>query len=125
MFSFILQGLFEKSVGQVSAKYSLYITPAGWTFGIWGFIYICLSATISYCKHALKFSSNIILAVIDLFFHGFFLILFSSSSLCSCSHFLANKCIRRVDGIPHQRERMPGLRRSDYPFAALLRVTHL
>jgi len=42
-------GLFEKSVGQVSAKYSLYITPAGWTFGIWGFIYICLSATISYC----------------------------------------------------------------------------
>jgi len=47
------KGLFNQNVGQVSNKYSLYITPAGWAFSIWGFIYICLGATVSYCVSTL------------------------------------------------------------------------
>lgn len=38
------QGLFNQSVGAVSDKYQVYITPAGWTFSIWSVIYILLGA---------------------------------------------------------------------------------
>ncbi|XP_076437414.1 uncharacterized protein LOC143276672 [Babylonia areolata] len=32
-------GIFKSTVGNQSDKYSVEITPAGWTFSIWGFIY--------------------------------------------------------------------------------------
>lgn len=43
------KGLFNQSVGYVSDKYQVYITPAGWTFSIWSFIYIFLGAGAIYC----------------------------------------------------------------------------
>ena len=45
------KGLFNQSVGDVSDKYQVYITPAGWTFSIWSFIYIFLGAGAIYCNH--------------------------------------------------------------------------
>lgn len=44
------KGLFIQSVGQVSDKYTVYITPAGFTFTIWSVIYIFLGAGAIYCK---------------------------------------------------------------------------
>jgi hypothetical protein len=32
-------GLFPKSIGEISNVYFTEITPAGWTFSIWGLIY--------------------------------------------------------------------------------------
>jgi len=43
------KGIFNQSVGAVSDKYQVYITPAGWTFTIWSFIYIFLGAGAVYC----------------------------------------------------------------------------
>lgn len=53
-----ITGLFDQSIGDVSNKYYLYITPAGWTFGIWSCIYILLGAMIVYCKYFFTPSSN-------------------------------------------------------------------
>ena len=36
---FFISGIFTQSTGNLSDKYYLPITPAGWTFSIWGFIY--------------------------------------------------------------------------------------
>ncbi|XP_078720098.1 uncharacterized protein LOC144936810 isoform X2 [Lampetra fluviatilis] len=33
------KGLFRNTTGAISGRYSLGVTPAGWTFSIWGFIY--------------------------------------------------------------------------------------
>ncbi|XP_018597211.2 uncharacterized protein LOC108927977 [Scleropages formosus] len=41
-------GPFHQSTGNVSAKYETDITPAGWTFSIWGVIYAWLSAMMLY-----------------------------------------------------------------------------
>lgn len=38
------EGLFDQSVGDVSDKFQVYITPAGFTFSIWSVIYIFLGA---------------------------------------------------------------------------------
>lgn len=45
-----LTGLFTQSVGQVSDIYTVYITPAGFTFTIWSVIYIFLGAGAIYCE---------------------------------------------------------------------------
>ncbi|XP_077391782.1 uncharacterized protein LOC144028550 [Festucalex cinctus] len=42
------RGLFYSSTGNVSARYETNITPAGWTFSIWGVIYIWLSLMVLY-----------------------------------------------------------------------------
>ncbi|KAK7092917.1 uncharacterized protein [Littorina saxatilis] len=34
-----IKGIFKNTVGNQSDKYALEITPSGWTFSIWGFIY--------------------------------------------------------------------------------------
>ena len=34
-----ISGIFTQSTGNISDKYYIEITPAGWTFSIWGFIY--------------------------------------------------------------------------------------
>uniref|UniRef100_A0A3B3RXQ7 Si:dkey-29d8.3 n=1 Tax=Paramormyrops kingsleyae TaxID=1676925 RepID=A0A3B3RXQ7_9TELE len=39
---------FSQSTGNVSAQYDTEITPAGWTFSIWGVIYAWLSAMLIY-----------------------------------------------------------------------------
>eukprot|EP00484_Ammonia_sp_Unknown_P021671 CAMPEP_0197025560 /NCGR_PEP_ID=MMETSP1384-20130603/5846_1 /TAXON_ID=29189 /ORGANISM="Ammonia sp." /LENGTH=308 /DNA_ID=CAMNT_0042454099 /DNA_START=76 /DNA_END=1002 /DNA_ORIENTATION=- len=49
----------DKDVGEVSDTYNLEITPAGWTFSIWGFIYIWQFLWIVYtlyltCKYEMK-----------------------------------------------------------------------
>lgn len=38
------EALFNQNTGQVSANYTVYITPAGFTFSIWSIIYIFLGA---------------------------------------------------------------------------------
>ena len=38
------------TVGNLSDKYDLSITPAGFTFTIWSIIYIWLAAAIGFCK---------------------------------------------------------------------------
>ena len=35
----VFSGLFTQSTGNISDKFYIEITPAGWTFSIWGFIY--------------------------------------------------------------------------------------
>ncbi|XP_077415779.1 uncharacterized protein LOC144044936 [Vanacampus margaritifer] len=42
------RGLFDSSTGNVSARYETNITPAGWTFSIWGVIYTWLSLMVLY-----------------------------------------------------------------------------
>ncbi|XP_023696964.2 uncharacterized protein [Paramormyrops kingsleyae] len=42
------RGPFSQSTGNVSAQYDTEITPAGWTFSIWGVIYAWLSAMLIY-----------------------------------------------------------------------------
>ncbi len=39
-------GVFKNTVGKISNKYELFITPAGFTFAIWGLIYLCLTISI-------------------------------------------------------------------------------
>ncbi|KAK7478819.1 hypothetical protein BaRGS_00029918 [Batillaria attramentaria] len=51
----LIDGLFKNTVGDQSDKYYLEITPAGWTFSIWGFIYVwqalwCLYSLILLCR---------------------------------------------------------------------------
>jgi len=51
--------LSELDVGEVSGKYSLEITPAGWTFTIWAFIYVWQALWIIYvivltCKYPME-----------------------------------------------------------------------
>ncbi len=36
---FSVTGVYNDDTGAISDKYNLEITPAGWTFAIWGFIY--------------------------------------------------------------------------------------
>lgn len=43
------EALFNQNTGQVSANYTVYITPAGFTFSIWSIIYIFLGAGAIYC----------------------------------------------------------------------------
>lgn len=43
-----LAGLFNQTVGEISDKYTVFITPAGWTFSIWSVIYIYLAAGVIY-----------------------------------------------------------------------------
>ena len=38
-------GIFYSTVGNISDKYQLYITPAGFTFSIWGLIFFWLAAS--------------------------------------------------------------------------------
>jgi len=52
----------DLDVGEVSDKYPIEITPAGWTFSIWGFIYIWQALWIVYtlyltCKYGNEMSS--------------------------------------------------------------------
>ncbi|XP_051944516.1 uncharacterized protein LOC127616753 [Hippocampus zosterae] len=42
------RGAFHSSTGNVSARYETDITPAGWTFSIWGVIYTWLSLMVLY-----------------------------------------------------------------------------
>ncbi len=35
----MMVGIYENTTGEISDKYPLEITPADWTFSIWGFIY--------------------------------------------------------------------------------------
>ncbi|KAK2844000.1 hypothetical protein Q5P01_010659 [Channa striata] len=42
------KGLFHSSTGNVSARYETDITPAGWTFSIWGVIYTWLTLMVLY-----------------------------------------------------------------------------
>nr|KAG5693439.1 hypothetical protein BaRGS_022326 [Batillaria attramentaria] len=51
----MFDGLFKNTVSDQSDKYYLEITPAGWTFSIWGFIYVwqalwCLYSLILLCR---------------------------------------------------------------------------
>lgn len=43
-----LSGPFRSSTGNVSARHETDITPAGWTFSIWGVIYTWLSLMVIY-----------------------------------------------------------------------------
>lgn len=52
-------GLFSQSVGQVSDKYTVYITPAGFTFTIWSVIYIFLGAGAIYCVSSVYRNSEV------------------------------------------------------------------
>ncbi|XP_044074590.1 uncharacterized protein si:dkey-29d8.3 [Siniperca chuatsi] len=42
------RGPFHSTTGNVSAHYETYITPAGWTFSIWGVIYTWLTLMVIY-----------------------------------------------------------------------------
>ncbi|WAR04367.1 hypothetical protein MAR_019736 [Mya arenaria] len=46
-------GLYQSNTGDISDKYYLEITPAGWTFSIWGFIYTWQALWIIYAVVAL------------------------------------------------------------------------
>ncbi|CAH1775607.1 unnamed protein product [Owenia fusiformis] len=51
--------LFVSSTGNISDKYYLEITPAGWTFSIWGFIYVwqalwLIYATCALCRRSVE-----------------------------------------------------------------------
>lgn len=39
-FIYFIVGIFKSSTGDISDKYYLDVTPAGWTFSIWGVIYV-------------------------------------------------------------------------------------
>ena len=43
--------IFYNTVGNLSDKYYLDITPAGWAFSIWGVIYIWLGISVVFCKY--------------------------------------------------------------------------
>ncbi|XP_046652549.1 uncharacterized protein LOC124343300 [Daphnia pulicaria] len=43
------EGVFSQNTAQVSEKYTVYITPAGFTFSIWAVIYIFLGGAAIYC----------------------------------------------------------------------------
>lgn len=47
-FKFILIEIFTSSTGNISDIYSIEITPAGWTFSIWGIIYVFQALWIIY-----------------------------------------------------------------------------
>ena len=42
--------IFKSTVGEVSNKYFLDITPAGWAFTIWGVIYIWIGISLIFGK---------------------------------------------------------------------------
>lgn len=49
------RGIFKHGIGNVSARYEIQLTPAGWTFAIWGIIYLfhgnwILYAVLSLCR---------------------------------------------------------------------------
>ena len=44
------QDVFTSTTGDLSDKYQLSFTPAGFTFSIWGVIYLWLAATMVLCE---------------------------------------------------------------------------
>ena len=42
--------MFRHSVGEISYKYPVFITPSSWAFGIWGLNFICIGGVIAYCN---------------------------------------------------------------------------
>ena len=44
-----IKDIFNQNTAQVSEKYTVYITPAGFTFSIWAVIYIFLGGAAVYC----------------------------------------------------------------------------
>lgn len=50
----VIIGLFDQSVGDVSDKFQVYITPAGFTFSIWSVIYIFLGAGAIYSNFIIQ-----------------------------------------------------------------------
>ncbi|CAG11643.1 unnamed protein product [Tetraodon nigroviridis] len=63
-------GPFRSSTGNVSARYETDITPAGWTFSIWGLIYAWLSLmviyTTSYVFRGLMLAALVVLTMLTL-----------------------------------------------------------
>ena len=56
-FNIFLSGssdIFVSTVGNLSDKYDLSFTPAGFTFSIWSIIYIWLAVAIGFCKYKNK-----------------------------------------------------------------------
>ncbi|XP_064643822.1 uncharacterized protein LOC135497817 [Lineus longissimus] len=49
----IKAGIFQNSTGDVSNYFYLEITPAGWTFSIWGFIYVWQALWLTYAVSTL------------------------------------------------------------------------
>ncbi|CAM9477682.1 uncharacterized protein LOC144723244 [Lampetra planeri] len=47
------KGLFRNTTGAISGRYSLGVTPAGWTFSIWGFIYAWNALWVAHALSAL------------------------------------------------------------------------
>ena len=44
-------GITPYDVGELSDKYPLWITPAGFTFAIWGVIYLWLAVMVVFCEY--------------------------------------------------------------------------
>ena len=55
LFLFAASDIFNSNVGNLSRKYELSITPAGYTFSIWSIIYIWNAAAFVFCKFSIVF----------------------------------------------------------------------
>ena len=51
--------IFHSTIGELSDKYYLDFTPAGWAFSIWSLIYIWLGISVIFCKFTLQYSKQI------------------------------------------------------------------
>ncbi len=68
---YVIIGLFDQSVGDVSDKFQVYITPAGFTFSIWSVIYIFLGAGAIYSNNTIQLH-NLTKMLIIINFRPFF-----------------------------------------------------
>jgi len=68
----------DLAVGEVADKYPLQLTPAGWTFTIWGFIYIWQGLWIIYVLYlTCKYEMN------DIVFGKWFYIAYNFANICN------------------------------------------
>ena len=76
-FNYYLQRQSDKSIGEVSDENNLLVTPAGWTFSIWGLIYSSLIyLSYEYIQEDLKWSDrSLLLYSLSGFFNVYWIIL--------------------------------------------------
>ena len=65
-------GIFYNTIGGLSDKYPLDITPSGWAFSIWGIIYLWLGISIVFSKSSLLQNNFIKCNATNFFLYFFF-----------------------------------------------------
>merc|ERR1711963_1316344 len=90
-------GFFNSVTGNISDKYELDTTPAGWTFSIWGIIYLAIASTLAfYVFTILKRNDEGYIYVINFLMNLGWIFLWDRELLVVSSYFLCGIAITNI-----------------------------